>query len=87
MQALQGYNARVDVHDTWVNAAEAQHEYGITPIASPEQGVYDAMIVAVGHDEYRELGAKGVCAFGKPDGNVVFDVKYVMPRDAVDGRL
>ena len=87
VQALQGYNARVDVHDPWVDAAEAQHEYGITPVATPEQGGYDAVIVAVGHDEYRELGAKGVCAFGKPDGNVVFDVKYVMPRDAVDGRL
>jgi len=85
--ALQGYNARVDVHDPWVDAAEAQHEYGISPIAAPEQGGYDAVVVAVGHDEYRKLGAKGVCALGKPDGSVIFDVKYVMPRDAVDGRL
>lgn len=87
VQALLGYNAQVDVHDPWVDAEEARHEYGITPLAAPEQGIYDAIVLAVGHDEYRKLGVKGVCALGKPDGSVIFDVKYVMPRDAVDGRL
>ncbi|TLX21353.1 Vi polysaccharide biosynthesis UDP-N-acetylglucosamine C-6 dehydrogenase TviB [Thermomonas fusca] len=87
VHALQGYNARVDVHDPWVDAAEAQHEYGISPINTPEQGAYDAVIVAVGHRQFCELGGEGVRAYGKPDGNVVFDVKYVLPRDAVDGRL
>ncbi|WP_447937100.1 nucleotide sugar dehydrogenase [Thermomonas fusca] len=85
--ALQGYNARVDVHDPWVDAAEAQHEYGISPVAAPEQGGYDAVIVAVGHQQFCALGGEGVRAYGKPDGNVVFDVKYVLPRDSVDGRL
>ena len=85
--ALQGYNARVDVHDPWVDAAEAQHEYGISPIAAPEQGGYDAVVVAVGHRQFCELGGEGVRRYGKADGNVVFDVKYVLPRDAVDGRL
>ncbi len=87
VHALQGYNARVDVHDPWVDAAEAQHEYGISPIKTPEQGAYDAVIVAVGHRQFCELGGEGVRAYGKPDGSVVFDVKYVLPRDAVDGRL
>jgi UDP-N-acetyl-D-galactosamine dehydrogenase len=87
VHALQGYNARVDVHDPWVDAAEAQHEYGISPIKTPEQGTYDAVIVAVGHRQFCELGGEGVRAYGKPDGSVVFDVKYVLPRDAVDGRL
>ena len=85
--ALQGYNARVDVHDPWVDAAEAQHEYGISPIAAPEQGGYDAVVVAVGHRQFCELGGEGVRRYGKAGGNVVFDVKYVLPRDAVDGRL
>ena len=87
VQALEGYNARVDVHDPWVDAAEAQHEYGLTPIESPEQGVYDAIVLAVGHDEFRTLGGEGVRAFGKPQASIVYDVKYVLPREWVDGRL
>ncbi len=86
VQALQGYNAQVDVHDPWVDANEARHEYGITPIQSPEQGTYDAVILAVGHDEYREMGGHGVRAHCKP-ACVVYDVKCVLPREAVDARL
>ena len=87
VHALEGYNAQVDVFDPWVDAAEAQHEYGLRPIDAPEQGVYDAVIVAVGHDQFKALGGQGVRAFGKPGGSVVYDVKYVLPREAVDGRL
>ena len=87
VQALEGYSARVDVFDPWVDAAEAQHEYGLTPIEAPEQGVYDAIVLAVGHDQFRALGGQGVRAFGKPEASIVYDVKYVLPRDAVDGRL
>ena len=86
MHALEGYNARVDVHDPWVDAAEAQHEYGLTPIEAPEQGVYDGIVLAVGHDQFRALDGQGVRAFGKPL-SVLFDVKCILPRDAVDGRL
>ena len=86
VQALRGYNATVDVHDPWVNAAEAAHEYGLTPVADPPAGAYDAVIVAVGHRQFVALGADGVRAYGKPAA-VVYDVKYVLPRDAVDGRL
>ena len=87
VQALQGYNAQVDVFDPWVDAAEAQHEYGITPIDKPVQDAYDAIVLAVGHDQFRALGGQGVRAFGKADASIVYDVKYVLPRDAVDGRL
>jgi UDP-N-acetyl-D-galactosamine dehydrogenase len=87
VHALEGYSAQVDVYDPWVDAAEARHEYGLTPIESPEQGAYDAIVLAVGHDEFRGMGGEGVRAFGKPDANIVYDVKYVLPRSAVDGRL
>ena len=80
-------NTRLDVFDPWVDAAEAQHEYGLIPIAAPQQGVYDAIVLAVGHDQFRALGGQGVRAFGKADASVVYGVKYVLPRDAVDGRL
>ena len=85
IDALKGYNARVDVHDPWVDASEARHEYGLS-LASPGQGEYDAIVVAVGHQEFKALGAPGIRAFGKP-GAVLYDVKYVLPREAVDGRL
>lgn len=87
VHALQEYCTQVDVHDPWVSAEEARHEYGLEPISDPAHGTYDAIIVAVGHDQFRRLGAEGIRAFGKPAGNVVFDVKYVLPRDLVDGRL
>jgi len=83
---LQDYHAHVDVHDPWVDAAEARHEYGLDPVDSPETGSYDAIIIAVGHRQFAELGAEGLRAFGKP-GAVLYDVKYVLPLEAVDGRL
>ena len=85
IDALEGYNTRVDVCDPWVDAAEAEHEYGLI-LCEPERGKYDAIIMAVGHDAFRELGAEGIRALGEP-GSVLYDVKYVIPRDAVDGRL
>ncbi|MDR6935580.1 Vi polysaccharide biosynthesis UDP-N-acetylglucosamine C-6 dehydrogenase TviB [Luteibacter sp. 3190] len=84
--ALGGYGVAVDVHDPWVRRAEARHEYDIDPVAEPAHGTYDAVVVAVGHREFVALGADGIRAFGKPL-SVVYDVKYVLPRDAVDGRL
>jgi len=86
VQALRGYNAQVDVHDPWVDAAECEHEYGLATLGAPAQGHYDAVIVAVGHRQFKALGAAGIRAFGKPE-SVVYDVKYVLPREAVDGRL
>ncbi len=86
VQALKGYNAQVDVYDPWVNAAEAEHEYDIPPLAQPAAGAYDAVIVAVGHRQFVALGVDGIRAFGKP-ATVIYDVKYVLPREAVDGRL
>ena len=84
--ALQSYSVQVDVHDPWVDAAEAAHEYRLAPVVQPGQGEYDAVIVAVGHDQFRALGAEGIRAYGKP-ASVVYDVKYVLPRESVDGRL
>jgi UDP-N-acetyl-D-galactosamine dehydrogenase len=86
VDALREYNAQVDVHDPWVDAAEAEHEYALKPVDAPEQGTYDAVIIAVAHKQFAALGAEGIRAFGKPE-SVLYDVKYVLPRDAVDGRL
>jgi UDP-N-acetyl-D-galactosamine dehydrogenase len=84
--SLKSYNATIDVHDPWVDADEAEQAYGLRTVASPPSGAYDAIIVAVAHRQFHEMGAAGVRAFGKTD-SVIYDVKYVLPRDAVDGRL
>jgi UDP-N-acetyl-D-galactosamine dehydrogenase len=86
VNSLRGYNAHVDVHDPWVDEAEAQHEYGLAMISQLHSGTYDAVVVAVGHEQFRRLGSEGIRAFGKPQ-SIVYDVKYVLPRDSVDGRL
>jgi UDP-N-acetyl-D-galactosamine dehydrogenase len=86
LEALNGYNAQVDIFDPWVDAAAAMHEYGIDLIGAPQPDQYDAVIVAVGHRQFADIGSVGIRAFGKPS-SVLYDVKYVLPRDAVDGRL
>ncbi|MEZ5540825.1 MAG: Vi polysaccharide biosynthesis UDP-N-acetylglucosamine C-6 dehydrogenase TviB [Pseudomonadota bacterium] len=86
IRELQGYSVEVDVHDPWVSAEEARAEYGIDLIEQPQPGRYDAVIVAVAHRDFTALGAAGLRALCKPEG-VLYDVKYVLPADAVDGRL
>lgn len=86
VQAFKGYGMLVDIHDPWVDAEQAAHEYGLSLVEEPSTAGYDAIVVAVAHRQFVELGAAGVRAFGKPEC-VVYDVKYVLPRDAVDGRL
>jgi UDP-N-acetyl-D-galactosamine dehydrogenase len=83
---MGSYGANVDVWDPWVDKAEARAEYGIDLIAEPEQGSYDVVIVAVAHRQFQELGEGGIRALGK-DTSVVYDIKYVLPADAVDDRL
>jgi len=83
---LGSYGTTVDVHDPWVNPEEARAEYGIDVVAEPGQGSYDAVLIAVGHQQFRALGAEGIRRFGKPT-SLVYDIKYVLPRDAADDRL
>ncbi len=86
VQEFRDYNARVDVYDPWVDAHEAQREYGIEPVREPKAGHYDAVILAVAHQQFRELGVERIRQLGKAN-SVLFDVKYLLPAAAVDGRL
>ncbi len=83
---FEGYSAQVDVYDPWVDADEAKREYGIEPVASLQEGMYDAVIVAVAHDQFRDMGIERIRALGKPE-SVLYDLKYLLPADQVDGRL
>ena len=86
VQEFRDYNARVDVYDPWVDPDEAKREYGIEPVREPKAGHYDAVILAVAHRQFRELGAARIRQLGKAT-SVLFDVKYLLPAAAVDGRL
>ncbi len=83
---FKGYHANVDVYDPWVDPDEAKKEYGFAPLVAPEKERYDAVILAVAHRQFAEMGIEGIRAFCKTP-SVVFDVKYLLPADQVDGRL
>jgi len=86
VEEFESYSANIDVYDPWVNADEAAHEYGIRPIAELEQGEYDAIVLAVSHDQFKDLGIEGIRALGKTD-SVIYDIKYLLSSTEVDGRL
>lgn len=82
---FQEYGAEVDVYDPWVDAAEAQHEYGIDVLDAP-QGEYDAVILAVSHREFIEVGAEGLRKLGNAS-SVLVDVKGTLGIDESDLRI
>ncbi len=86
IQELGNYSATVDVWDPWVNADEVRLEYGIDVIDTPAEGDYDAVILAVSHRQFQEMGAERIRALGKAN-HVFYEVKYLFPADQVDGRL
>jgi UDP-N-acetyl-D-glucosamine/UDP-N-acetyl-D-galactosamine dehydrogenase len=83
---LAEYDVQADVYDPWVSAEEAQHENGITPVTALVPASYDAIIIAVAHDQFKVMGAAALRALGKPE-HVLFDLKYVLPAVSSDLRL
>jgi UDP-N-acetyl-D-galactosamine dehydrogenase len=86
VRELKDYEIEVDVYDPWVDKAEVEHEYGLRPIEAPKAGHYDGVILAVGHQRFRDLGVAAIRDFGKAE-NVLFDVKAILPKAASDLRL
>jgi UDP-N-acetyl-D-galactosamine dehydrogenase len=83
---LKEYNVAVDVHDPWVDTEAAHEEYGIDMQPALAAGTYDAIVVAVAHDQFRQAGAAALRKLGK-DKHVLFDLKYVFTKDESDFRL
>jgi UDP-N-acetyl-D-galactosamine dehydrogenase len=86
VRELGEYNVQVDVYDPWVDADEAEHEYGIRPITAPAAGTYDGIVVAVAHHQFAAMGAQAIHALGKPE-HVLYDLKYVLDAADADLRL
>ncbi len=86
VRELEQQGARVDVHDPWVKGRDALREHGLKLVATPRPRSYDAVVVAVAHQAFRELGAAGVRRFGRRNA-VLYDIKYTFTAAEVDGRL
>ncbi len=86
IKEFEQYHARVDVYDPWVNPEEAEEEYQINVIPHVDKHAYDAIVLAVGHKEFCDLGETGIRDLGR-ENHILFDVKGLLPRSAVDGRL
>jgi UDP-N-acetyl-D-glucosamine/UDP-N-acetyl-D-galactosamine dehydrogenase len=83
---FKDYGIACDVHDPWVNPREARREYGIEVVDTPPPGTYDAVILAVAHRQFSDMGVARLRSFGTANA-VLYDVKQLFPKDLVDGRL
>ena len=86
LNELSEYNIDVDIHDPWVDELEAKSEYDITLTKSPEADSYDAIIIAVAHDEFRKLGVDKIRSFGKTS-HIIYDLKHLFSAEHSDLRL
>ncbi len=83
---LSACNANVDVYDPWVSAEQAEHEFGLKLTTSLTDNIYDAVIVAVAHEQFAEMGVDTIRSLMRDQG-ILYDIKYLFPADQVDGRL
>ena len=83
---LKHYNAQIDIYDPWARPDEAKREYEVELIQQPQANYYDCIIIAVAHQEFKEMGAEGIKVMAKGN-HVIYDIKYLLPSDEVDGRL
>ena len=86
VRELAEYGAEVDVYDPWVDVDQAEKEYAITPISEPKQKTYDAIFLAVAHDQFVSLGSTAIKGFGKPT-HIFYDLKSTFPAVESDLRL
>lgn len=86
MDELKQYGVNVDVYDPWVNAEDAQHEYGVTPVAELPKAAYDGIIVAVAHQQFKQMGIDGMKKHAKSE-HVIYDLKYIIDAGVADIRL
>ena len=86
VKEFEGFNCNVDVYDPWVDKNQALREYDIQLIDQPVKGKYDAILIAVAHDQFKELSLEQIKAFGK-ENHVLYDIKYLLKAHESDGRL
>ncbi len=83
IKTLSEYRVNVTIFDPWANPDVARHEYGVEVVNKLPQGDYDAAILAVAHNEFCNLDIPSQLKIN----HVIFDVKGILPRPIIDGRL
>lgn len=83
---FQKYGAKSEVYDPWADADEAKEEYGLEIIKTPKKNYYDAVVLAVAHDEFISMNNDEIKSFGK-DQYLLYDIKSILPKEIVDARL
>lgn len=86
VKELGNYSCNVDIFDPWVDAEEVEEEYGIILVSEIKAASYDAIIVAVGHEQFKKMGSTDIRGFGK-DKHVLYDLKYILSPEQSDVRL
>tara|TARA_B100000214_G_scaffold339829_1_gene285900 strand:+ start:1524 stop:2801 length:1278 start_codon:yes stop_codon:yes gene_type:complete len=86
IQELSGFHCNVDVYEPWIDKQESIRDYEITLVEQLEPGKYDAVIIAVAHHQFKSMGITAIRALGKKN-HVLYDIKYILPTENVDGRL
>lgn len=86
VREFDSYHAQIDIYDPWIDTNEAEHEYKVPFLRKFPTNKYDAIILAVNHNQFKEMGADELHAFGKKN-HILYDVKNVLPKCEVDGRL
>lgn len=89
VQGLRSYGCNVDVYDPFVNALEACKEFNLDLVADVDldgKGLYDGILLAVAHDQIKDIGIKKIRALGK-NKHIVYDLKYLFSAEEVDYRI
>ena len=86
IEEFESFNCKIDVFDPWVDKNEAMREYGLQLVNSPDSGKYDAIVLAVAHNEFKQMTLSQINAFGRQN-HVLYDIKYLLSADETDGRL
>tara|TARA_B110000879_G_scaffold169222_1_gene219093 strand:+ start:424 stop:1701 length:1278 start_codon:yes stop_codon:yes gene_type:complete len=83
---FKDHHCHVDIWDPWVDCAEAERDYGISLENNPGFSKYDAIVLTVAHDQFKQMTLEELKSFGK-ENHVLYDIKYILREDQVDGRL
>ena len=86
IEQFDSFNCSTEIYDPWVDRDAAVGEYKIKLIEEPMEGKYDAIILAVAHDVFKNLSSEQIKTFGK-ENHVIYDIKYLLDNEEVDGRL
>ncbi|EOW4376966.1 Vi polysaccharide biosynthesis UDP-N-acetylglucosamine C-6 dehydrogenase TviB [Acinetobacter baumannii] len=86
VKALKEYDLDLDIYDPWVDSAEVEGEYGLAPVTELKQDHYDAIVIAVAHDQFKAMSSQELIALGKQK-HVLYDLKYVLDKEQSDIRL